>query len=500
MAEYIEDTGSNGHDALLSGDYTTDAPNKTLSMNDGTAEADSGFVLPSSSEWLLIETYDVENVTGDLGYHWWKSNVADVDASLLAFRNIVDAEYTNYKMIATHYLGNGTADVYEANDTTVFPTTANNEGVDYTPLGTNWLITDTLIAPQGGQLYSAEIQIVSTYVTGSTALANFPVSITEASLTGGGVDTSLFANCRSDGGDIRFYTDASGTTQIAHELVDIDTTGETIEVHVKVPSVSTSANTSIYMRYGDSALTLEAVDSTYGRNAVWTQFDRVFHFNQDPSTTDLLDSTGSGVGGSPDTFTNAWASGDLVNGTFKKAWTFNQTDDRYVNIGTHAQLPFDTDDSYYLSAATYMISIAVKKTILSKGYNFSNYSIYAWVDNDNALLSIGGDWVSNPTDYTTDTDIFYTARYDTTTSHLSTTNSDIVTNPITPNGNETNDITIGGQWENVGETSMVSWMDGSISELRFSYQTSFTNDWSYTERNNLSAPNTFFSSQTPTAL
>jgi len=174
MAEYIEDTGSNGHDAILSGDYTTDAPNKTLSMNDGTAEADTGFVLPSSSEWLLIETYDVEDVSGDLGYHWWKSNVADVDASLLAFRNIVDAEYTLYKMKGTHYLGNGTADVYEANNTTAFPTTADNEAVDYTPDAGNWLITDTLIAPISG---FAELISWGTFSNDPADLDGFTLSL-----------------------------------------------------------------------------------------------------------------------------------------------------------------------------------------------------------------------------------------------------------------------------------------------------------------------------------
>lgn len=499
MAEYIEDTGSNSHDAELTGTYTTDAPNKTLTMG-ADGQADTGFILPSSSEWLLIETYDVENVTGDIGYHWWKSNVADVNASLLAFRNIVDAEYTLYKMKGTHYLGNGKADVYEANNTTAFPTTADNEDVDYTPLGTNWLITDTLIAPEDGQLYSAEIQVVSTYVEGSSALTNFPVSITEASLTGGGVDASLFANCRSDGGDIRFYSDASGTTQIAHELVDIDTTGETVEIHVKVPSVATASNTSIYMRYGNSSLTLEAVDSTYGRNAVWSQFDRVFHFNQDPSTTDLLDSTGSDIGGSPDTHNNAWVTGDLVDGVFKKGWAFNTTDDRYVNIGTHAQLPFTRSSTLYVTCIEHMIFNADRKVMLAKADGTNGSSVLTMIYDESPYFTTGGTSVTVATNYPTDSDIFYNARSNGTTQYISTTNSDVVSGAIGTADESTTDVLLGGYWTTDSMVGTQWHQNGTISEFRFSTTTSFTEDWSYTERNNLSAPDTFFSSQTPTAL
>ena len=53
MAEYIEDTASGSYNALLSGTYTTDAIDKTISMStDG--QADTGFTFPTITLGLLI--------------------------------------------------------------------------------------------------------------------------------------------------------------------------------------------------------------------------------------------------------------------------------------------------------------------------------------------------------------------------------------------------------------------------------------------------------------
>jgi len=78
---------------------------------------------------------------------------------------------------------------------------------------------------------------------------------------------------------IRFYSDASLSTELPREVVSAD------EIHVKVSSVSSS--TEIWADY-DGIRSDYAVTDTYGRNAVWSDYRAVWHLG---NTTD---STGNG--------------------------------------------------------------------------------------------------------------------------------------------------------------------------------------------------------------
>jgi hypothetical protein len=61
---------------------------------------------------------------------------------------------------------------------------------------------------------------------------------------------------KSDGGDIRFATDAAGLTEIAVDLREWtpnnDAALATCEIAVKIPFVDASANTTIYLFWGNS--------------------------------------------------------------------------------------------------------------------------------------------------------------------------------------------------------------------------------------------------------
>lgn len=123
------------------------------------------------------------------------------------------------------------------------------------------------------------------------------------------------------GGDIRFTSDAAGTTRLSIEVVrfhiDNDPNNGKAEIWVKVPFISASTGADVYIWYGKSGETQPARDATYGSEDVWSSLYRaVYHFNEDPSTTDLNDSTSyelhAARGG-------GFASGDLVDGTYGKA-------------------------------------------------------------------------------------------------------------------------------------------------------------------------------------
>ena len=77
----------------------------------------------------------------------------------------------------------------------------------------------------------------------------------------------------SGGGDIRFSSVSNGTTRIACDIrtwiTGTDPTTGTCEVAVLVPSVSSSADTSIWMWWGNAGQSQPAVDATYGQYAAY---------------------------------------------------------------------------------------------------------------------------------------------------------------------------------------------------------------------------------------
>jgi len=105
----------------------------------------------------------------------------------------------------------------------------------------------------------------------------------------------IFDTCRSDGGDIR-VTLSNGTTQLAREVVSIDTSAKTGELYVKIPSLSSSVDTIIRIWYNGTD-TEPAEDSTYGKENTWnSDYELVCHMN-DLTTSTVKDSTSHGRDG-----------------------------------------------------------------------------------------------------------------------------------------------------------------------------------------------------------
>jgi hypothetical protein len=128
------------------------------------------------------------------------------------------------------------------------------------------------------------IDVVDGKVTGG-AHANFPVLISV---------TRDFLRVRSSGGevehpmgfDIGFFADAAATQPLAHEVEVYTPQTGALVAWVKVPSLSSA--TTIFLRYGDPAITA----STENRPAVWSEgYAGVWHLtgfedatNQNPGT------------------------------------------------------------------------------------------------------------------------------------------------------------------------------------------------------------------------
>jgi MSHA biogenesis protein MshQ len=116
---------------------------------------------------------------------------------------------------------------------------------------------------------------------GDGALADFPVLV---SVT----DPQLAAPALAAGSDIVF-TAADGTTRLASEIESFSQATGELAAWVKVPSLSATADTTLYVYYGNPTPPAQAPEDT------WTAaYLGVWHLGQDPgsgTTNNMLDAT-----------------------------------------------------------------------------------------------------------------------------------------------------------------------------------------------------------------
>ncbi|HVC10910.1 MAG TPA: DUF2341 domain-containing protein [Burkholderiales bacterium] len=143
-------------------------------------------------------------------------------------------------------------------------------------------------------LYRKAITIDHTKVGG--ALSNYPVLV---SIT----DSNLQSSAQASGNDILF-TDSSGTTKLAHEIEQYSSATGQLIAWVNVPSVSVTADTVIYMYYGNASAPAQQNPS-----AVWdANFRGVWHLKEVGSNASggYKDSTSLGNNGTGGAGTSAY--------------------------------------------------------------------------------------------------------------------------------------------------------------------------------------------------
>lgn len=98
---------------------------------------------------------------------------------------------------------------------------------------------------------------------------------------------------KSDGGDIRITT-SNGTTELPREIVFIDTSTDTGEMHFRADALSNTVHKVFFVYYGNASASEPAASASYGSQNVWSNnYAGVYHMQQDPSggTNVVLDST-----------------------------------------------------------------------------------------------------------------------------------------------------------------------------------------------------------------
>lgn len=97
---------------------------------------------------------------------------------------------------------------------------------------------------------------------------------------------------KSDGSDVRFATDTTGAIEIPREIVNVDKANNVLTVYVKVPSISSSVNTEIYV-FWNNINAGEPGDGDPSQNIlVWSDWYGILHFaNPQTGWKGILDSS-----------------------------------------------------------------------------------------------------------------------------------------------------------------------------------------------------------------
>ncbi|NIO10406.1 MAG: DUF2341 domain-containing protein, partial [Deltaproteobacteria bacterium] len=257
---------------------------------------------------------------------------------------------------------------------------------DTRPSGSGWDVgADEYINPCDDS-FSKRKQITINYTkvgldNNPGTLSDFPVliSLTDSDLaypTGDVTDPQ---------GDDIIFRASDGRTQLDHEVEEyVDSSGKLV-AWVRVPTVSKSANTVIYMYYGNTCITTSQENAT----GVWnSDYKGVWHLKEagDETGYDYQDSTSNGNHGQGGGGTAAYVP-TQANGKISKGQQFDGSDDR-IEVPNSTSLNIMTDDvtveGWIYSADTSPDgAVAIKSNDSSTAYyglTFESSNIWVYTD------------------------------------------------------------------------------------------------------------------------
>lgn len=196
-----------------------------------------------------------------------------------------------------------------------------------------------------GWLYRTKITVQHSKVNAD--LTNFPIYV---KLGDFGSGHGFWSHVLSSGADIR-VTSSDGTTELPIEVVKIDTSAKTGEIHFKASSLANATNSDFYLYYGNGDASAYATSATYGRNNVWTGYGGVWHLQQDPSGSapQEIDSTGNN---NNLTSAGSMTASDLVAGQISNGIDLDGSNDKLT-----------ASDSSTLEAAAVTVQTWIKSGV-----------------------------------------------------------------------------------------------------------------------------------------
>ncbi len=228
----------------------------------------------------------------------------------------------------------GTLLNYEANTSHVIKVraTAGSHKTEQTFTITLTNVAETVVNVYGNYLYRKKLTLNSTnYVSGSTALTNFPVllEIIDSDLIKTGAASDKLKS--SVANDIAFTDSAdvqNTATELSYQLESYDAATGTIKVWVRIPSLSKSANKVLYFYFGSTNPPSHAADST-----TWAaDYKAVFHFNESTYDNSSSDGVKDGSGANHAKLTSS--ANNQIGGKIGNAYSFNGSDQKIITTNT----------------------------------------------------------------------------------------------------------------------------------------------------------------------
>lgn len=317
-------------------------------------------------------------------------------------------------------------------------------------------------------------------------LSNFPVYLNLASL-----GSDFFDNVKDAGADIRITT-SDGETEVPVEIVAIDKDTDTGELHFKAPSLSSTVDTVFYIYYRNSEASLPAVDSTYGRNNVWSDYVAVYHMQE--SSGNRISATGNNT--LTDNNTVASATGKIGRGA-----DFEANNSEYLSITDATQLGLDLAGDFTFQAWLNLETAGINQTVFRKYLPNGNQRSYLgeFASTDNFQVIISQDGATANTGFTavdllTADDIGIPRKIDISID-ISVAQGFYYKDGelfAQPTGTARTGIFNGSDAFRLGATSTPNeYFDGIMDEVRIKTGL-LSAEWISTEYNNQSSPATFY--------
>lgn len=291
------------------------------------------------------------------------------------------------------------------------------------------------------------------------------------------------------GYDVYFYSDSALTTRLAAEReVWNGSTGVGVW-WVKVPTLSHTSDTVIYVAYGDATISSDPnADATYGTAHVWdANYQSVLHL-ADGSSLNVFDSTSNGNSG---TNHSATATAGQIDG----AANFVASSTEYISIGGLTNLAYGTGSIEWWQRPTSSYNDGVEHYVWGQipSGAADEFSAQKYSDNN---FYIG--WRANGTDYRltpaatsatwlANTWAHFALTWTSSAGTLYVNGSSIATNGgmTSKNLGDPIDLGVGGTFGvNAGSNLF---FDGKIDEFRIS-NTNRSGDWILSSYNNQSVP------------
>src|SRR5208282_507858 len=155
-----------------------------------------------------------------------------------------------------------------------------------TAANTNLTVSNSTAATTAPATWAYYSTVVIHHTKVVSALTAFPVLIAGTYAQLATVANSGYVQ-NANGYDIIFSTTTSATNKIPHEVRSYNATTGAVIYHVQVPFLSTSADTTIYILYGNSSISTDQSNPT----GVWdTNYTGVYHMDG-ASNAQVIDST-----------------------------------------------------------------------------------------------------------------------------------------------------------------------------------------------------------------